>query len=97
MRFVPNHDDQMRALRARLAPETPTAETGVLVSPVQLTRALVDEAIERSRAKVAVKLPAFTATRRAERAAQAHGSMKLFLRNAAAFQNLPHFARRMRE
>lgn len=96
MQFKRTHDDQMRALRANPTNSEGLAST-VEDAPVQLTRELIDDAIERSKMIAAVRLPKFTVARRAQRAAQAHGSMKAFLRTAAAFQNLPSFARRMRE
>lgn len=85
-----SHDDQMRALRARLEGQSTPADKPVPDVPVQLTRSLVERAVKRSAS--ASPLPQQLAWQQ-----RTNGSMKTFLRHARTFQDLPHFARRMRE
>jgi hypothetical protein len=77
-----SHDDQMRQARLR--------------QTVQLTRELVDAAIETSVKKARV-MGLTPRPQQQSRIVNARGAMKAFLAHARTVQNLPSFAKRMRE
>jgi hypothetical protein len=82
-----SHDDQMRQAALRMAPAPSVVESDppVLITRVVINRTLAANHVHQVRSTT---LPRFR---------QANGAMREFLKTARSVQNLPSFAKRIRE
>lgn len=87
MLHKPSHDDRVRAARIRLANQRLPATAPLADVPIEVTPKLVRRVLR----------PAVARTEQREWQQRTQGGMKAFLRHARAVQNLPSFARSMRE